>query len=272
MAECPQHTFINLSKRPECRRQYLSQFELRGHYVCSSAREQVWSDSRDGNRFLLLKDGQTWPLPNVIEGTSVSCQEEADEFVPILLNTPAAIRVVSAEPLLAPIDFTRICLLKQKPGSVRAGIHIDALRGRYCESGLAYTGDWDIRGPAPPESEQRRLDWLIVGGESGPKARPMHPQWARDIRDQCKAAGVAFFYKQTGEWVPTNSINVSKPHALCGLMGAEPKIERDWFKAHNFLQTINGLEGDACVLERVGKKAAGRLLDGVEHNEFPQVR
>jgi protein gp37 len=127
------------------------------------------------------------PPANVWIGTSVEDQARAKQRIPSLLRIPARVRFLSMEPLLGPVDLVEAC------------------------GGAAISS---------------RLDWLIVGGESGPNARPMHPNWARSIRDQCKAAGVAFFFKQWGE--------------------------------HDH-RTI-----------RMGKKLAGRLLDGVEHNEFPR--
>jgi protein gp37 len=87
-------------------------------------------------------------------------------------------------------------------------------------------------------------DWAIVGGESGPHARPMHPDWARSLRDQCREADVPFFYKQTGEWASVSAVEGAGVH-------------------YQF--------PDGATVRRVGKKAAGRLLDGVEHNGFPQV-
>jgi protein gp37 len=97
---------------------------------------------------------------------------------------------------------------------------------------------------------EQRVDWIITGGESGPRARPAHPDWFRSLRDQCKAAGVSFFFKQWGEW---------KDGPSCG-----PDVERrvvsdDGYDGYRF-----------SIMARIGKKAAGRLLDGVEHSEFPQ--
>lgn len=145
------------------------------------------------------------PWPNVWLGITVVNQAEADRDIPKLLQTPAAVRFLSMEPLLGPVL-------------------IDTLLCEY------------------PEDEDEalypgRLDWVIVGGESGSKARPMHPQWARDIRDQCEEAGVPFLFKQWGEWAPIAADPSRYP--ICALM------------------------------YRVGKKAAGRLLDGREHNGFP---
>jgi len=108
-----------------------------------------------------------------------------------------------------------------------------------------------------------RIDWVIVGGESGANARPMHPDWPRKIRDQCKNNGTAFFFKQWGEWAPHEcvasgneggDVRSGRVRYLVGGDGREPD---DHFR-----------RGDAAVA-RVGKKAAGRFLDGVLHDAFP---
>lgn len=118
-----------------------------------------------------------WPLPNVWVGVSAENQATADERIPLLLQTPAALHWVSVEPMLGPIDLTGEYL------ALRSG-------GAYPFRGLA--------------TEHRTklidlLDWVVCGGESGDNARPMHPDWARDLRDQCSAAGVPFIFKQWGE-------------------------------------------------------------------------
>ncbi len=119
----------------------------------------------------------------------------------------------------------------------------------------------------PPE-----IDWVIVGGESGPKARPMHPDWARSLRDQCRAAGVAFFFKQRGEytWIDNASYDDDRI----------PELPENWRertdRKHICMRadgsTAGGYGGDSAeFLHRVGKKAAGRLLDGRTHDEFPSA-
>lgn len=162
-----------------------------------------------------------WPWPNVWLGATVVNQEEADRDIPKLLATPARVRFLSMEPLLGPVDLTRH--LHQK-------MYFTELRGVH--------GIEDVP----------RLDWVIAGGESGPKARPMHPDWARSLRDQCAAAGVPFLFKQWGEWWPHDQGQWVTP--------AERHVHHDD-------------EGD---FHRIGKKAAGRLLDGVTHDGFPEVQ
>jgi protein gp37 len=169
-----------------------------------------------------------WPWPNVWLGVTAEDQARADHRIPILLNTPAAVRFVSYEPALGPIEFGKWA---------DEGVYIDWLRG--------------FDGSEPPTPG---LDWVIAGGESGPNARPAHPQWFRDVRDQCKAAGVAFHYKQAGEWMPVAS-------ARSGEGGALPP--------DRLPQGVREVVVGDVVMRRVGKKAAGRLLDGIEHNGFP---
>jgi protein gp37 len=217
MALANRHTFIILSKRPD-RMQNLLTHWMPGAFGISTL-----------NLSLMKK-----PLKNVWLGVSVEDQKTADERIPLLLQTPAAMRLVSVEPMLGPIDLG---LLGTIPHS----------------SPYALTSD--------------KLHWVICGGESGPKARPMHPDWARSLRDQCQAADVPFFFKQWGEW------------ALQGESDAKAKNfgviapDSTWYEKHT---GWNGRPsdpdtGEACM-RLVGKKAAGRLLDGREWNEFPEVK
>lgn len=159
MIHSPQHTFQILTKRPERMR-------------------QVVRDVIIGvDRFTSVP----WaPIPNVWLGVSVEDQETADERIPILLETPAAVRFVSYEPALGPVDF-RVLHAR--------GVKMDALGGdvTHIPSGDIYTCTPSV------------LDWIIVGGESGPKARPFDIQWARDTITQCQAAGVPVFVKQLGK-------------------------------------------------------------------------
>jgi protein gp37 len=154
-----------------------------------------------------------WPR-NCWLGVSVEDQKTADERIPVLLQTPAAIRFVSYEPALGPVKFNERWFRYQSAG----GYHFEDA-----------------------------IDWVIAGGESGPHARPTHPDWFRSARDQCQAAGVPFFFKQWGEWLAATILN------------APGNPEGDFRR------------GDAWV-SRVGKKRAGRLLDGREWNEFPETR
>lgn len=123
---------------------------------------------------------------NIAFGITVVTQEEADRDIPKLLRAKAALNplfvFLSMEPLLERVDLTRICIMPKVAGSLRAGIHVDCLRGRYFESGVTYHGDWDINGP-PPTGPGLAVDWVITGGESGHHARYTEPDLFRDLRD-----------------------------------------------------------------------------------------
>lgn len=211
------HTFQILTKRPERMLDFVEK------------RIQLCADMNDGAG---TKDAEEreiaasfrWPLPNVWLGVSVENQAAADERIPLLLQTPAARRFISAEPLLGEICLTSI--------PSWGGWRCDALR---------VNDDGEFTGAA---RSWRHIDWVICGGESGPGARPMHPDWARRLRDQCVAAGVPFFFKQWGEWLPANS---------------DGDCDKDGY------QVINA--SDEPV--RVGKRAAGAALDGREWRECP---
>lgn len=166
MALTPQHTHQVLTKRPERLRQYLSISRPWGGAILTAACNLL---GRDPGPFSL-------PLPNVWLGTSCEDQATADERIPHLLRTPAAVRFVSCEPLLGPIDLTRL----RGEGTWR-----DALGGRL------HTGPGILTG-------EPRLGWVIIGGESGRGARPHNISWDRSLIDQCKAAGVPCFEKQLG--------------------------------------------------------------------------
>ena len=108
------------------------------------------------------------------------------------------------------------------------------------------------------------VDWVIVGGESGPKARPMHPEWARGIRDQCEAAGLAFMFKQHGEWLATDFCDDD----MASLPSKRTVYVRRDGSFHDGSEGVGFFRSDQETAW-VGKKAAGRLLDGREHNGFP---
>ena len=187
MAACPQHTFQVLTKRASRMREWFEWVDrVRVEAGCSHAFLCAYSARDAGAQhrsFSIRTAGASrWPLPNVHLGVSCEDQRRADERIPDLLQCPAAVRWVSAEPLLGPIDLTRL--------DVSDGWLLNALK-----SG-AYT--------TPEEQSSRvlhahpRLSWLVAGGESGPGARPMDIAWMRSLRDQCKSAGVPYFAKQMG--------------------------------------------------------------------------
>lgn len=232
MALAPQHTFQVLTKRPMRMRDYCSRTDENGRHP---AMVQAALLALTGRWNTPPLDLRAWPLANVWAGVSAEDQRRADERVAILLDTPAAVRWVSAEPLLGPIDFTMVST------GAMLGEHdicIDALHG-------------------PPDMESgERLDWIVVGGESGHGARPMHPDWARTIRDQCAVAGVPFHFKQHGAWAPLLSDD-----------GGSWPTDEDGFCR---LSIDGARTEDGWPMQRVGKTFAGRLLDGVQHDGYPQ--
>jgi protein gp37 len=196
------------------------------------------------------------PLRNVWLGVSAENQVAADERVPLLARTPAAVRWVSAEPMLGPIDLRRYIArhCERHPGELDTDGKCEVCEGR---------GIWELGDGGLTEAEQARivsgLDWVICGGESGPNARLMMPDWARSLREQCAAAGVQFMFKQWGEWMP---IEVDCSESVAG-DGSDRNLEGLRFEVATLPDHQMG---------KVGKKVAGRLLDGVLHNAFPKVR
>jgi protein gp37 len=191
-------------------------------HICNlrwGTQEDNWEDrKRHGNAHsygsrYTVTPALVWPLENCWCGVSVEDQATADARIPLLLQTPAAIRFVSAEPLLSPVDLSKW---------------------------LGASG----------------LNWVICGGESGSGARPPHPDWFRSVRDQCEAAGVAFFFKQRGNWTWDNT-------------EAQNKI-RLTVNGRNGQDLTNAVDGGDVWMSNVGKKKAGALLDGREWKEFPK--
>lgn len=154
------------------------------------------------------------PPHNIWLGTTVENQEEADRRIPHLLAVPAKVHFLSCEPLLGPVDLSSFLYWKGSTGL-----------------------EWSL----PPSARR----WVITGGESGPHARPSHPDWFRWLRDQCAAAGAPHFFKQHGDWCAPE------------LLPPNTKVSH-----------IHDYVGD-CYVTRVGKKAAGSLLDGIEHKAMP---
>lgn len=198
-----------------------------------------------------------WPhhFNNVWLGTSVEDQATANERIPELLKVPAALHFLSCEPLLGMVDLRK--WLACWYATLRDGTQYYPL----------IDGEDLVNNPRfePRATHTRpRVAWVIVGGESGPHARPMHPQWARNLRDQCQDAGVPFFFKQHGEYAlsPWNKPNPKPAIAL----------SEDGQSVFAQVGHVLGFRmPDEVCMERVGKKKAGRLLDGREHNDVPQV-
>ena len=178
-----------------------------------------------------------WPLPNVWIGATVVNQEEADRDIPKLLAVPAAKRFLSIEPMLGPVDLTKV--MRHEPDAGRDG-----------DGGWTFVDDvltgWRSNKSGGSANKRNAVDWVIAGGESGPQSRPAHPDWFKSIRDQCKATGVPFLFKQWGEWAPLDHF--------------PSETQEDY--------ELRGIAEDGVV--RAGTKAAGNHLDGRQHIEFPK--
>jgi protein gp37 len=238
MAMAPWHTFQVLTKRPERMLEYV---KSRNCAMMHSVATMILGYDNPKRRAV-----NDWPLPNVWLGVSVEDQDAANLRIPLLLNTPAAVRWVSAEPLLGAINFTRL-----RPPNVT---WLDCLEGREHDGPSTTSG-----GP--------KLDWIVCGGESGHGARPMHMDWVTEIRDQCAAADVPFLFKQWGEWEIATAENGHNFSA----MPDSPKycwVSYDG-RTHKITAPMN-TGHDVYAMANVGKKKAGRLLDGVEHNGYPK--
>jgi protein gp37 len=243
MAQSRQHTFQVLTKRPERMRDLLAKWQREG---------------------LTLREGCGSVLPNVWLGVSVEDQKAANERILLLLDTPAAVRWISAEPLLGKINLTK-CGNANRQVNALTGTET---RGNPISSfGVSGFDESVLYNWLP------KLDWVVVGGESGPSARPMHPDWARSLRDQCDAAGVPFLFKQWGEWVPRSACyHTFEDGGACADYDPEAKkwpcirLTESGTDGRNIK---NEEQGDSAYMQRVGKKMAGRLLDGVQHDGYP---
>ena len=294
MALCPQHRFLSLTKRSDRQGRYLAQYDT----ALDGEMRRVWGVEPTSHinalewGFELMRglgwkaarprEWPGWPLPNVGYGVSVENLDHDSRIVD-LQHTPSAMRWLSLEPLLGELDLT----------NVRAGVHdrfedcggcpddffpkgsvgwgrSDVLRGEYwgtmqSPDGKVWRDHEQLGFTEPP------IDWVVVGGESGPRARPMHPDWARSIRHQCRAAGVPFFFKQWGAWASPNQI----PGACGCKLGSKrpfvgkilgPRVGEYLFGGRVFRSYVHD---DGQIAVRVGKARAGRELDGRTWNQLP---
>lgn len=210
IAVCPHLTFQILTKRPERMLEYMTTSEY-------------------------VKGIET--VKNIWLGVSVEDQATADQRIPFLLKTPAAVRFVSIEPMLGAVDLSKW----------------------YHEDSCGCLDRYDIKDCPHCKNTGvvKEFDWVICGGESGPNARPMHPDWVRSLRDQCKSASVPFFFKQWGEWGIAEIPSLAKYNAK----------KQICFYSDGRVQWVPSY---ATTMEKVGKKKAGHLLDGKEHREMPE--
>lgn len=203
---------------------------------------------RIGNAAAMLVDMFPAGTPDhVWLGATVVNQAEADRDVPKLLATPAHVRFLSIEPMLGPVDLGRAWHGEAAVGGRCPGRYLPALR----------------------EVPRPSISWVIAGGESGPGARPAHPDWPRALRDQCAKAGVPFLFKQHGEWAP-GSGDFGAGRFATAAVAFDGRVVPGGHRAQDYPTDASSADGWALV-HRVGKRAAGRLLDGVEHNGFPVV-
>ena len=250
MAACPQHTFQVLTKRPERMVEWfkgklarvITELELIADDYLESGHGEVMYERLSEVAYKLTL-GENWPLPNVWVGVSVEDQKAADARIPLLLRVPAAVRWLSCEPMLGAVNLAFI----EAPDDDEVGAsRINALTGRRTDM-------------ARPCDYTNKIDWVVCGGESGHGSRPMHPEWARGLRDQCKEAGVPFFFKQWGDWVA-----VDQPHEQSNIK--ELKDNEQWLNLAGGM----GFHGEKVWrMRRVGKHKAGRELDGVLWDEYP---
>ncbi|MCK9209219.1 MAG: phage Gp37/Gp68 family protein [Ignavibacteriaceae bacterium] len=214
MQRAENHTFLILTKRPERMYEFFS-FPM--NHIDPKWVNLTLNNTKVGEMFSNCK--------NIWYGTSISDQQSADTRIPKLLKLKGRFPMVkiwlSIEPMIKAIELQPVWFGNYKS----------------CDGILP-----------------RQIDWVVCGGESGPHARPLHPDWVRSLRNQCKEANVSFFFKQWGEWVPEPDIHKGRTLWFDGSMDTGIASE-------------NGIGRN---VRRVGKKKAGRLLDGVEHNEFPE--
>jgi protein gp37 len=264
VALCPQHTFMLLTKRPERMAEYFGR-KLHWKDVVSNAAWDLFGDDaacRAANAIEgCLGDGFNvgWPMRNLWLGTSIEDQSTADERIPHLLQCPAALRFVSYEPALGAVDLelNELCCPECFCTDVRSTDDWGYER-RCMECG------WIGSDATEATSRGGHIHWVIAGGESGPGARPAHPDWFRSMRDQCQNAGIPYFLKQIGEWAPAGDAS-GMGIVVCG--------EDDAMNWGSFKDGVfrKGLFELGCQhMHRIGKKRAGRLLDDREWLEMPQ--
>jgi len=258
MALVPRHTFMILTKRPQ-RMQRL----LRDERFQEEIGALGWPNPLTGAQ----RAGPTpWPLPNVWLGVSVENQEAAYR-VDWLVRTPAAVRFLSCEPLIGPLDLAHWLPVPTDDSTPYWGADCD-------ETGCQAPATFTRPGRQFPtmirecRAHVERVDWVIVGGESGRDARPMHPDWARDLRDQCVEAGVPFFFKQWGEWTEVDGPRCQRLNQAAARTGT-------WMRRDGTLvpRRFDGPDRHSpygtSIMARLGKHKTGRELDRQTWDQLP---
>lgn len=245
--ECPNLTFQVLTKR------------------IGNAKKMLPADWGDG-------------YPNVWLGATIVNQEEANRDVPKLLAVPAVKRFLSMEPLLGAVDLTHLNegLEVNEINCLTPDTWDDEIaQWRGTEDGWEESFE-DHYGVAPnglTGAMHKSIDQVIVGGETGDAARPMHPQWVFNLRDQCKKAGIAFFFKQWGEWVPRSSCYHTFENGTCCSDIDPPALKWKCIRLSESGGDGRSLDvensGDEAYMQKIGKEFSGYLLQGKEYREFP---
>lgn len=271
MAACPQHTFLILTKRAKRMREWFEWISKEVAHLevgigiklpkgasleASGCIMMAGGDVIPSKRFVAACETTPWPLPNVHLGVSVEDQEYAEKRIPWLLETPAAIRFLSVEPMLGPVDLTRIDMLRDliteemrnDPDSPK-NHHLNALTGHIA---------------GPDDILDAKIDWVICGAESGPGARPFHLAWVRSLRDQCAQTGAAFFCKQLGS---RPIIETARP------MSADELEE--WHRDHPRHRGRTG-DGEMHVSRHLGLVGKGNDMSkwpaDLRVRQFPETR
>lgn len=278
---CQWHTFQILTKRPQ---RMLEYFQSRTAIDDSDRVDRMpqwyqlltkWLDEGIGGTL-----GNSWdrchdaastidlrrPLPNLWLGVTAEDQKAADERIPLLLQCQAAVRFVSVEPMLGPVDITPWL----------GPVHADAIGADWRREDVPAIQMGESVFPAADSHPWHDgLNWVICGGETGPGSRPMHPAWVLSLRDQCKAAGVPFFFKSWGDWQPISQMQPNGDDDLYHPAPANnPEAVRKCKVATSVLQLDGTVKNEwpvgAMQVFRVGKKAAGNLINGVQWHELPR--
>jgi protein gp37 len=252
----PRHTFMLLTKRPHLAVKWFEDY-LRDDTagVMSLAFERYYGTTEpDASGMIHNAVEKHWPLPNVWIGATIESQKYIDR-VHNLLKCPARIHFVSHGPALGPLNFPPKTF-GQGSDCPECGYMVSV-----DEDGCCISCGRDVMWYG--------IDWLITEGETGRNARPMHPEWAINDRDQCQKAKIPFFFKQWGVWAP-RSIHLQKPkikNTKFGVLNIDGNFH-PWELGKG--QDIDPVTNDAYMV-RVGKKHSGRLLEGQEYSEFPEV-